>query len=147
MSTLDKKNKVTSKIASTKVMIADKTDKFNKKKTETLESFNNAKGKVVAFLTDLLTILVGFKLLIDTIVDTFTYYLSKIEKEIKSGIYNLVAPIHPLRSEVHKQNSMDFGFELGSFSGMTNRVVSSRKLIKELNYSFLHPNPLEFWSK
>ena len=86
MSILDKKNKVTAKIASTKVMIADKTDKFNKKKTETLESFNNAKGKVVAFLTDLLTILVGFKLLIDTIVDTFTYYLSKIEKEIKKGL-------------------------------------------------------------
>ena len=86
MSILDKKNKVTAKIASTKVMIADKTDKFNKKKTEALESFNNAKGKVVAFLTDLLTILVGFKLLIDTIVDTFTYYLSKIEKEIKKGL-------------------------------------------------------------
>jgi hypothetical protein len=86
MSTLDKKNKITAKIASTKVMIADKSDKFNKKKTEALESFNNAKGKVVAFLTDLLTILVGFKLLIDTIVDTFTYYLSKIEKEIKKGL-------------------------------------------------------------
>lgn len=86
MSTLEKKNKITSKIASTKVMIADKSDKFNKKKTEALESFNNKKGKVVAFLTDLLTILVGFKLLIDTIVDTFTYYLSKIEKEIKKGL-------------------------------------------------------------
>lgn len=86
MSILDKKNKVTAKIASTKVMIADKSDKFNKKKTEALESFNNTKGKVVAFLTDLLTILVGFKLLIDTIVDTFTYYLSKIEKEIKKGL-------------------------------------------------------------
>lgn len=86
MSTLEKKNKITSKIASTKVMIADKSNKFNKKKTEALESFNNKKGKVVEFLTDLLTILVGFKLLIDTIVDTFTYYLSKIEKEIKKGL-------------------------------------------------------------
>ena len=86
MSILDKKNKINAKIASNKVMIADKSDKFNKKKTETLDSFNNTKGKVVEFLTDLLTILVGFKLLIDTIVDTFTYYLSKIEKEVKKGL-------------------------------------------------------------
>lgn len=86
MSTLDKKNKITSKIAASKVMIADKSDKFNKKKEKALESFNNTKGKVVEFLTDLLTILVGFKLLLDTIVDTFTYYLTKIEKEIKKGL-------------------------------------------------------------
>jgi len=86
MSTLDKKNKVTSKIAASKVMIADKSDKFNKKKEKALESFNNTKGKVVEFLTDLLTILVGFKLLLETIVDTFTYYLTKIEKEIKKGL-------------------------------------------------------------
>lgn len=70
-----------------------------------------------------------------------------IDKNITNGIYNLVAPIHPLRSEVHEKNSEDFGFELGSFSGMTNRVVSSQKLIKELDYNFLYPNPLEFWSK
>lgn len=69
-----------------------------------------------------------------------------IDKNITSGIYNLVAPSHPLRSEIHKKNSKDFGLQLGNFSGMTNRIVSSKKLIKELNYSFLHPNPLEFWS-
>jgi hypothetical protein len=86
MSILEKKNKVTGHVASHKVLAADKSDKFNKKKTESLDSFKNTKGKVVDFLTDLLTILVGFKLLIDTIVDTFTYYLSKIEKEIKKGL-------------------------------------------------------------
>ena len=86
MSTLEKKNKVTSKIAASQAMIADKSDKFDKKKTEALDAFKNTKGKIVEFLTDLITILVGFKLLIDAIVDTFTYYLSKIEKEIKKGL-------------------------------------------------------------
>jgi hypothetical protein len=86
MSIVEKKNKVTAQVASTKVLIADKSDKFNKKKTESLESFNNKKAKVVEFLTDLLTILVGFKILIETIVDAFTYYLTKIEKEIKKGL-------------------------------------------------------------
>lgn len=79
--------------------------------------------------------------------DAINITKSMIEKNITSGIYNLVAPIHPLRSEIHKKNSKDFGFELGSFSGMVNRTVSSQKLIKELNYNFLHPDPLEFWSK
>ena len=86
MSTLEKKNKITSKIAASQVLIADKSDKFDKKKTEALDAFKNTKGKIVEFLTDLITILVGFKLLIDAIVDTFTYYLSKIEKEIKKGL-------------------------------------------------------------
>lgn len=69
-----------------------------------------------------------------------------IENEIKSGIYNLVAPQYPLRSEIHKKNSEDFGFVLGTFDGMTKRKVLSDKLVKELNYKFLHPNPLKFWS-
>ena len=68
-----------------------------------------------------------------------------IEKEIKSGIYNLVAPNYPLRSQVHKKNSECFGFKLGTFSKMTKRKVLSKRLIKELEYKFLYPNPLDFW--
>lgn len=69
-----------------------------------------------------------------------------IENDVRRGIYNVVAPTHPLRSEVHKKNSEDFGFMLGKFEGMTKRRVLSKKIVKELNYTFLHPNPLEFWS-
>lgn len=86
MSYLDKKNKIQSKIAANKLLVADSTADFNKKKTKALDSFNNKKGKVIDFLTDLITILVGFMLLINTIVDTLTYYLSKIETEIKKGL-------------------------------------------------------------
>ena len=68
-----------------------------------------------------------------------------IENGVQRGVYNLVAPQHPLRSEVHKVNSEKFGFILGTFEGTTSRVVSSDKIIKELNYNFLYPNPLEFW--
>ncbi|QFR44068.1 hypothetical protein [Sulfurimonas xiamenensis] len=68
-----------------------------------------------------------------------------IKKDITKGIYNLVAPKHPLRSEIHKKNSKNFGFELGVFEGMTKRRVLSHKLIKDLNYTFLYPNPLNFW--
>ena len=68
MSYLDKKNKIQSKIAANKLLVADSTADFNKKKAKALDSFNNKKGKVIDFLTDLITILVGFMLLINTIV-------------------------------------------------------------------------------
>ncbi len=68
-----------------------------------------------------------------------------IENNIKNGIFNIVAPNYPLRSQVHKKNSEKFGFELGSFEGLTYRKVLSSKIIKKLNYSFIYPNPLNFW--
>lgn len=69
-----------------------------------------------------------------------------IEDEVVNGVFNLVAPQHPLRSKVHKRNSEKFGFELGSFEGRTNRVVLSDAVVKKLGYTFLHPDPLEFWN-
>lgn len=68
-----------------------------------------------------------------------------IKKGIKSGVYNLVAPGHPLRSEIHARNAERFGFEQGSFSGMSSRIVHSDKIIKELDYEFIYPDPLYFW--
>ncbi len=68
-----------------------------------------------------------------------------IEAGTDRGIYNLVAPQHPTRKEIHQKNSQKYGSNIGSFSGFTKRRVLSDKLIKELNYTFLHPDPLEFW--
>jgi len=68
-----------------------------------------------------------------------------IKQDIKDGIYNLVAPIHPLRSEVHKKNCIKYNLELGTFEGKTSRIVSSSKIIKKLNYKFIYDNPLNFW--
>ncbi len=69
-----------------------------------------------------------------------------IKEDITSGLYNLVAPKHPLRSDVHKKNAQKFGMKLGTFEGMTKKVISSEALIKRLGYSFLYPDPLEFWN-
>lgn len=78
--------------------------------------------------------------------DVINIVKKMVEKGVTKGLYNLVAPTYPLRSEVHKKNSEDFGFMLGNFEGMTKRRVLSDKIIKELDYTFLHPNPLNFWS-
>lgn len=66
--------------------------------------------------------------------------------EINSGIYNLVAPMHPTREEIHEKNSKKHEREVGEFKGFSSRRVSSKKIIEELGYTFLYPNPLEFWS-
>jgi len=69
-----------------------------------------------------------------------------MQNRVVNGIFNLVAPLHPLRSEVHKKNSEEFGFVLGTFSGKTNRIVNSDAIVKKLNYIFIYPDPLKFWS-
>ncbi|SHO80798.1 Protein yeeZ precursor [hydrothermal vent metagenome] len=68
-----------------------------------------------------------------------------IKTSLTKGVFNLVAPLHPLRSEVHYSNSKKFGFEMGSFSGNSNREILSNKIMNRLNYKFKYPNPLEFW--
>ncbi len=68
-----------------------------------------------------------------------------IKKDITKGLYNLVAPKHPMRYDIHKKNSKIFRFEPGVFKGVTKRRVLSHKLTEELNYTFLHPDPINFW--
>lgn len=68
-----------------------------------------------------------------------------LKNNVKSGIYNVVAPFHPTRQEIHKKNAQKFGLTLGAFSGFSNRKVLSRKLMSDLNYTFIYPNPLDFW--
>jgi len=69
-----------------------------------------------------------------------------IDHNITTGIFNLVAPLHPLRSVVHQKNSETFGFELGTFEGLSHRIVNGDKIIQTLGYEFIHSDPLEFWN-
>jgi len=81
---------------------------------------------------------------IDDILDIVSGLISQ---NVYQGIFNLVAPQHPLRSQVHHKNAKDFGFEIGSFTKSTNqRTISSAKIINTLKYSFIHPDPLKFWT-
>jgi len=77
--------------------------------------------------------------------DVINIIKNMIENIVNLGIYNLVAPLHPSRQEIHIKNSQRAGSEIGKFNGFSKRRVSSDKVIKELDYTFLHPNPLEFW--
>ncbi len=68
-----------------------------------------------------------------------------LKNNIKNGVFNLVAPSHPLRSQVHKHNAKKFGFKLGTFEDKTSKTISSDAIIKKLNYTFSYSNPLKFW--
>lgn len=64
-----------------------------------------------------------------------------IENAAKSRVYNVVAPRHPSKQEVINSQQ-----ELISVSSQTqdSKVVLSQKIIHELGYDFLYPDPRYF---
>ncbi|MDZ7614085.1 MAG: hypothetical protein U5K51_10645 [Flavobacteriaceae bacterium] len=63
--------------------------------------------------------------------------------ELKGKIYNVVAPLHPTKGEVyaHQTNSSTVP---GISDKTENRIISSDKMIRELAYSFMYPDPKTF---
>jgi len=78
--------------------------------------------------------------------DVINIVAQMIEKKITNGLFNLVAPLHPLRSVIHQKNAKTFGFQTKEYNRTTGRSVNSNKLIKALAYEFIHPDPLLFWT-
>lgn len=86
MSFKSQKEKIFGKIAAEKTLVEGKYDYKKRQVNNSVESINNRKGQIIEFLIDLISALVGFMVLINIIVDTLTYYLGKIEVEIKNGL-------------------------------------------------------------
>ena len=65
-----------------------------------------------------------------------------------ASVYNVVSPEHPYKKDVIISSAKKYGFELpASFQGsqpVVNKVVDGSKLQRELSYSFLFSDPLEF---
>ena len=79
--------------------------------------------------------------------DVIGIILEVLRKNYWNQTLNAVAPEHPTRREVYERNAKDFGFTPPSFTAAEAsdyKVVSSAKLLKELQYQFRYPNPLEF---
>lgn len=76
--------------------------------------------------------------------DIATIIENMIENRSYAKVYNVVAPIHPTKQEViaiqknqpHTENRSEIG-----------RLISSNKLIQELNYQFTYPDPRYFHLK
>lgn len=63
-----------------------------------------------------------------------------IDSDKASGIYNVVAPEHPAMGEVLNKKE---AYAVDSYDS-GQRIISSELLIKEFNYTFLHPDPKFF---
>lgn len=65
-----------------------------------------------------------------------------INKEIKGKEYNVAAPLHPSKQAViaaQNNHVADDTEHIGK-----QRIISSEKLISELNYTFIYPDPTTF---
>jgi nucleoside-diphosphate-sugar epimerase len=65
-----------------------------------------------------------------------------IETNSFDEIYNAVAPFHPTRKEYYTQKAIDLKLEIPEFdysNPSVGKTISSEKIIKNLNYSFLKP--------
>lgn len=78
--------------------------------------------------------------------DVIEIICQSIESQIK-GIYNVVAPLHPIKSDLVKVECERRGLELPLEyleDQEATKVISSEKLIEALNYTFTYPDPLSF---
>ncbi|MFN3403239.1 MAG: SDR family NAD(P)-dependent oxidoreductase [Cytophagaceae bacterium] len=79
----------------------------------------------------------------DDAIDVLINFISSPEK---SGIYNVVSPAHPTKSEFYTFLAKKYGLEQPEFIENASpwKTISASKLIKELNFKFKFPDPFQF---
>ncbi len=80
--------------------------------------------------------------------DVIRIIFQMLENEIFGGLFNVVAPHHPLKKEVCMKTAEDFGFEIPEFNeekAAGFKIVNGEKLIKTLNFKFKYPDPVSFY--
>ncbi|MPT31011.1 MAG: hypothetical protein E2600_04950 [Chryseobacterium sp.] len=71
-------------------------------------------------------------------VDICSIFEKMLENNSQSKVYNVVAPIHPNKEEViNAQKGLPYSGERTK----KGRTISAEKLIKELDFEFLYPDP------
>lgn len=72
-----------------------------------------------------------------------------LKQEKWSYIFNGTAANHPTKKEVFLKNAEDFNFEAPQFDNdkqaLTNRIIKSDKIELILDYSFIYPDPIDFF--
>jgi nucleoside-diphosphate-sugar epimerase len=69
------------------------------------------------------------------------------ENDLQNSIYNIVAPEHPIKRKVIIASAKQYGFDLPSeFKPQDSfqKIVDGSRIVKEINYQFNYPSPLEF---
>ncbi len=81
--------------------------------------------------------------------DVIALIAALLAKGFPDETFNAVAPQHPLRRMVYETSCEEFGWKSPTFKTAFEtepfKVVSSRKIITHLGYTFLYPDPLTFY--
>ena len=79
--------------------------------------------------------------------DVITIISELIEQEVVGEIFDVVAPIQSTKKKIFLQNSKKFGFENTEFLNAyrEGKELSSRKICKNLGYTFKKENVDAFW--
>jgi nucleoside-diphosphate-sugar epimerase len=75
--------------------------------------------------------------------------LLTILKERSTGVFNAVAPEHPLRKDIYQKSCAEFAYEQPTFvepeAPVPYKIISAEKLKQATNYSFRYSDPLQFF--
>lgn len=72
-----------------------------------------------------------------------------IEQEKWGAVYNACSDLHPLRKELYTAAALSLGLTPPQFQDMVEtkfKLISSQKLKDDLSYTFIHPDPMAFFS-
>jgi len=72
--------------------------------------------------------------------DVVNVMVLSIEKNIKSNVFNVTAPMSETKKEIYDYNAKKYGFEKTNFKTdeVKGKKVSSTKLVEEIAYNFLY---------
>ncbi|ACT94819.1 NAD(P)-binding domain-containing protein [Dyadobacter fermentans] len=80
--------------------------------------------------------------------DAAAIILAIIRQGIQNKTFNITAPFHPTRSEVYTDSCAQFGWEAPTFKTPEQqpafKVISGDKFLKNYQYEFKYPDPLQF---
>ena len=78
--------------------------------------------------------------------DVTDILIQLLESKHWNETINLVSNHHPTKEELYTKKALEKKITPPSFDQNSNlnfKIVSNKKLKKLLNYTFIHPNPLE----
>lgn len=71
-----------------------------------------------------------------------------IKKDIRGEIMNACSDKHPTKQEIYTKAALHYGWEPPQFTDRPQparvKIVNNAKLKKKLNYTFKHPDPMDF---
>ena len=81
------------------------------------------------------------------LADVIRLLFGVFSTDLKDNLFNIVCPAHPLKKEVIVASAAKYGYELPiSFEPerITQKIISSDRVIQALGYTFIYPSPLNF---